>query len=156
MKRGKIRAEKFSNHINVLRIQKGIFLFTSFLTCTVLYLAYKFTLNTDLFIVVGRWKKCPIIWFTTAGLLWRCIVVMGNISDHLRTQHEFPWIETCSEEIPWSDALTQTFENCCPKIPDVYASCLLKTFINRKIWIISTFLQRAVTETDLTLYLHRG
>ena len=30
MKRGKIRAEKFSNHINVLRIQKGIFLFTSF------------------------------------------------------------------------------------------------------------------------------
>ena len=31
-----------------------------------------------------------------------------------------------------------------------------KTFINRKIWIISTFLHRAVTETDLTLYLHRG
>ena len=43
------------------------------MTCTDLYLAYKFTLNTDLFIVVGLGKKCPISSFTTPGcegVLW--------------------------------------------------------------------------------------
>ena len=99
----------------------------------------------------GSWKK--IIY--DIGL-WRWFVV-GNILSFKNTT----WIsnfETCSEEIPWGDALTQTLTKIpsdrSPNSP--YTSCLLKTFINRKIWIISTFLQRAVTMTDLTLYLHRG
>ena len=53
------------------------------MTCTVLYLAYRFTLNTDLFIVEGLGKKLFTTLGCEGGLWWETYY-------HLRTQHEFP------------------------------------------------------------------
>ena len=131
-------------------------MFTSLLTCTVLYLTYKFSLNTDLFIVVGLGKNVQWIFIYNTG--WVVEEVFFGDGKHIWSFKNTTWIST-----NWNMQWRNTLKRCAhsniwkllPKNPR-YASCLLKTFINRKIWIISTFLQRAVTETDLTLYLHRG